>query len=151
MKRFALLLSCAFFLAGSGCCCHQRQCAPPPCGPCGGYGAGFAPVAPYGGGCPGGACGATYPSGAYFNGSTTAYAPFGATAAAPMETTTTAVAYNAPGAMPMTSAMPMNTAMPVSTASAMPFGAPTSANIPTPGVLPAGAYSTAAIAPMPRY
>lgn len=82
MKRFAVLLSCALMIAGSGCCCHQ------PYGACGGYGggygAGYAPTysAPYGGGggCPGGNCGPAYP-GAYIQGTQTAYVPYTTTAA----------------------------------------------------------------------
>lgn len=72
MKRYALLITCAFMLASSGCCLFGR-----PCG-YGGYGAGYAPSFggyPAQGGCPSGACG-QYP-GAYMGGAPTAVAPYG--------------------------------------------------------------------------
>lgn len=78
MKRFALVLTCAMILSGSGCC----LC---PFGG-GGYGAGYPPT--YGGGgggaCPTGACGQQYPGsygggypGAYNGGAPTAYGSYG--------------------------------------------------------------------------
>ncbi len=71
MKRFALAITCAMMLSGSGCCLFGY--------PGGGWGAGYPPTyggAGYGGGaCPTGACG-TYP-GAYSGGAPTAVAPYG--------------------------------------------------------------------------
>ncbi|MCA8993577.1 MAG: hypothetical protein KDA69_08745 [Planctomycetaceae bacterium] len=82
MKRIALLVVCVALFASSGCCWWGRPMTP--------YGAG------YGGGCPGGACGASpygaapgYQQGAFVPGygGQTAYAPYGApvTAAVPMD------------------------------------------------------------------
>ncbi len=83
MKRFALVLTCAMMLSGSGCCLFGY----PGVFGGGGYGAGYPPTyggGGYGGGgaCPNGACGQQYPGaygggfpGAYNAGAPTAYAP----------------------------------------------------------------------------
>jgi len=53
MKRFMMFCSGLLLtLSMMGCCCSRQ----PACGPCGGYGASYG-----GGGCPGGACGASAP------------------------------------------------------------------------------------------
>ncbi len=80
MKRFAILLACTVMLAGAGCCGYS------PYGGGGGYGAGYAPT--YGGGCPGGNCGAyggyngAQAAAPYYGQS--AYMPMGQTAYMPL-------------------------------------------------------------------